>query len=104
MTATNMCSNFGGFRCCPPLKKKKMKCFIGKPVNMLDSMKKRRMKESNLDLHAGSLVTSCLGKDAEFYSTKKNSIHQHAGIGCDTSFIVGTIFNLAKVNTANCNL
>ena len=71
---------------------------------MLDSMKKPRMKESNLDLHAGSLVTSSHGKDAEFYSTKKNSIHQHAGIGCDTSLIVGTIFNLAKVNTAHCNL
>ena len=42
-------------------KKKKKKCCIGKPVNMLDSMKKRRIKKKVTWIYTGCLVTSCHG-------------------------------------------
>ena len=33
MTATNMCSNFGGFRCRPPLNMEEDMTYLGEPWN-----------------------------------------------------------------------
>ena len=53
-----------------------------------------------MHLHAACLVNICEGKDAGVIFRLNHSIHQHTSIGCDiiSWCIVGTIFNLAKIN------
>ena len=45
-----------------------------------------KANERSKNLHAACLANSCQGKDAEGLLFRLNyTIHQHTGIGCDTS-------------------
>ena len=81
---------------------------LGRPtIGTLDlSMMKKslpiqRSKESNIGLHVACLVNSCQGKDAGvLFRLLNSSTHWH-WMGYKF-LIVGTVFNLAKVNTVPC--
>ena len=65
-----------------------------------------KTKGKKLDLHTASVVNSGQGKDAVILFGLYYSIHQLAlALGMIKNFLtIGTIFNLAKVNTVPCML
>ena len=65
------------------LKKKGNGCLGNPAIEMLDlSMNK---DAADMDLHVPCLVNGCKGEDAGVLFRLNYSIHQHTGIGCDTS-------------------
>ena len=85
------------------LLKKGNGCLGNHILDMLDEewLRIRRPKEGNLDLHAPAWLIAVKERMLELIQTKLlKSTHWHWM--CYKFMIVGTVFNLAKVNTVPC--